>query len=219
MANSERSAAPPVTSPESRVPAGRGPGKRERLVEAARQVLYEQGVEKATLADIAAAADVPVGNVYYYFKTKDALVSAVIDRYQHTFGELSAQLSTAEDPAGRLKALLQALTQRQERLTSYGCPVGSLNAELGKRDDDLRTEGGAILGRLVDWAEVQFRAMRRADARELAVALIAAYEGVVLLAAALRDPSLIGTESSRLGRWIDSLAEPRRQPDRGGETA
>jgi TetR/AcrR family transcriptional regulator, transcriptional repressor for nem operon len=30
-----------------------------------------KGVERTTLADVAQAADVPVGNVYYYFKTKD----------------------------------------------------------------------------------------------------------------------------------------------------
>ena len=51
---------------------------------------------------------------------------------------------------------------------------------------------------LIDWAETQFRAMGRDDARELATAL---------LAAALRDPGLISTETSRLSRWIDSLAE------------
>jgi len=92
------------------------PGKRERLVAAASQVLYEHGVEKSALADIAAAADVPLGNVYYYFRTKDALVSAVIDDYRQTFGELRAQLSRGEEPADRLKALLEALTERQERL-------------------------------------------------------------------------------------------------------
>ena len=54
-------------------------GKRERLVAAARKMFHEQGVEKTTLAEIAAAAEVPVGNVFYYFKTKDAIVSAVID--------------------------------------------------------------------------------------------------------------------------------------------
>jgi len=40
--------------------------------------------------------------------------------------------------------------------------------------------------------------MGRDDARELATALIAAYEGIALLAAALRDPSLISTETNRL---------------------
>jgi TetR/AcrR family transcriptional repressor of nem operon len=187
--------------------ARRDRGKRERLVAAARQVLYEQGVEKSALADIAAAADVPLGNVYYYFKTKDALVSAVIEDYRQTFGEMNARLGDGKDPADRLKALLGVLTTRQERLASYGCPVGSLTSELGKRDDDLRAGAGSILSGVIDWAETQFRTMGREDARELATALIAAYEGIVLLAAALRDPSLIGTEVSRLSRWIDSLAE------------
>jgi TetR/AcrR family transcriptional repressor of nem operon len=195
--------------PRSGGTAGQGTGKRERLVAAARQVLYEHGIEQATLADIAVAADVPLGNVYYYFKTKDALVAAVIDAYRNTFAELTSQLSQEDEPAGRLKALLQALTARRERLASYGCPIGSLSSELDKRDGDLRDEAGTILAGVIDWAEVQFRAMGREDARELAVALIAAYQGIVVLAAALRDPGLIGVETGRLVRWIDSLTPVR----------
>jgi TetR/AcrR family transcriptional regulator, transcriptional repressor for nem operon len=184
---------------------GRGAGKRERLVTAARRVLYERGVEKTTLADIAAVADVPLGNVYYYFKTKDALVSAVIESYQRSYGELSAELDQQEGPVDRLKALVRALMSRRDLLASYGCPIGSLNMELDKREDGLRTEAGTILAGVIDWAELQFRAMGRPDARELAVALIASYEGIALLAATLRDPSLIGAEGDRLTRWIDSL--------------
>jgi TetR/AcrR family transcriptional regulator, transcriptional repressor for nem operon len=181
-------------------------GKRERLVTAARRVLYQHGLEKTTLADIAAEADVPLGNVYYYFKTKDALVSAVIESYQHSYGKLSAELNQYEGPVGRLKALVRALIAWQDQLASYGCPIGSLSCELDKReDDDLRSDAGAILAGLIDWAEVQFRAMGRRDARELAVALIAAYEGIALLAATLREPSLISAEGDRLNRWIDSL--------------
>ena len=195
--------------PRSGGTSGQGTGKRERLVAAARQVLYEHGIEQATLADIAGAADVPLGNVYYYFKTKDALVAAVIEAYRNTFGELTSQLSQEDEPAGRLKALLQALTARRERLASHGCPIGSLSSELDKRDGDLRDEAGTILAGVIDWAEVQFRAMGREDARELAVALIAAYQGIVVLAAALRDPGLIGVETGRLVRWIDSLTPVR----------
>jgi TetR/AcrR family transcriptional repressor of nem operon len=198
-------------SPERQQEAagGRRPGKRERLIAAASQLLHEQGVEKTTLAEIAQSADVPVGNVYYYFKTKDALVSAVIEAYRNTFGELTSQLSQEDAPAGRLKALLQALTARRERLASYGCPIGSLSSELDKREGDLRDEVGSILAGVIDWAEVQFRALGREDARDLAVALIAAYQGIVVLAAALRDPGLIGVETGRLAQWIDSLAQPR----------
>ena len=69
-------------------------GKRERLVAGAREVIHQQGVEKTTIADIARAADVPVGNVYYYFKTKDELVAAAIAG--HAAGRpRSAQLARA----------------------------------------------------------------------------------------------------------------------------
>ena len=62
--------------------AGAQGGKRERLIAAAAETIYAAGVEKTTLADIAAAAGIPLGNVYYYFKTKDALVQAVVEAHQ-----------------------------------------------------------------------------------------------------------------------------------------
>jgi TetR/AcrR family transcriptional repressor of nem operon len=182
------------------------PGKRERLVAAAKKTIHEQGVEKTTLADIAVAADVPVGNVYYYFKTKDALVAAVLDDYGSSYDGLSAKLERQPTPQARLKALVQVLTERSEFLTAYGCPVGSLSSELDKRDDGLRTQAATVLSLLIDWSQEQFQALGRQDARELAVALIAAYEGVTLLASTLRDPALISTEAGRLEHWIDTLA-------------
>jgi AcrR family transcriptional regulator len=57
------------------------PGKRDRLIAGARETIYRQGIEATTIADIAEASDVPLGNVYYYFKSKDELVAAAIDSY------------------------------------------------------------------------------------------------------------------------------------------
>ena len=53
--------------------------KRGRLVTAADKLFHEQGVSTTTLANIAQLADVPLGNVYYYFKSKESIVLAVID--------------------------------------------------------------------------------------------------------------------------------------------
>ncbi len=52
--------------------------KRDRLIEAAKAAFYQQGFAPTTLADIAARAEVPLGNVYYYFRTKDEILAAVI---------------------------------------------------------------------------------------------------------------------------------------------
>jgi len=181
-------------------------GKRERLVAAARQVLYEHGVEKTTLADIAAAAGVPLGNVYYYFKTKDALVTAVIETYGQTYELMSAKLDQQPTPQARLKALIQTWVGNREQLAAHGCPVGSLTSELDKRTDDLHTQAAAVLEHLIGWAQRQFEAMGRPDARELAVTLVATYEGIALLANTLGDPGLVSAEGRRLERWIDDLA-------------
>ncbi|MFC7380634.1 TetR/AcrR family transcriptional regulator [Sphaerisporangium rhizosphaerae] len=181
------------------------PGKRERLATAAARVLHEQGVEKTTLADIARAADVPVGNVYYYFKTKDQLVEAAIDAHGQNLQTIIAALDDLPTPQERLKALVGGWVDQRELAARYGCPTGTLAAELDKREDGLDRQIAKIMQVLLDWAEQQFQAMGRSDSRELAVALIAAYQGISLLTNTFRDPELMATEGCRLERWIDSL--------------
>ncbi len=72
---------------------------------------------------------------------------------------------------------------------------------------------GEILGRAagcsyvipLDWAERQFRAMGRRDAHDLAVELVAAYQGSAVLTSALGQPELMTRQARRLHRWIDLL--------------
>jgi TetR/AcrR family transcriptional repressor of nem operon len=182
------------------------PDKRQWLVEGARLVLHQQGVEKTTLADIAQAADVPVGNVYYYFKTKDELVQAVIDAHAQDIQSMLASFDRHRSPKARLKALVRALTDQRDLAARYGCPHGTLCSELSKRDDDLERATPILMQLLIDWAEQQFRSMGRHDARELAVAMIASYQGISLLTNTFRQPELLVREARRLDRWIDSLA-------------
>ena len=109
-------------------------------------------------------------------------------------------------PQARLKALLRALTDHSELAARYGCPLGSLCSELDKRTDGLDQTAAQMLRLPIDWAEQQFRLMGRRDARDLAVAMIASYEGIALLTNTFRDPELMTREARRLERWIDSLA-------------
>src|ERR1700760_4989091 len=181
-------------------------GKRERLVDGAREVIHRQGVENTTIADIARAANVPVGNVYYYFKTKAELVTAAIHNHARDVHAALQSLERHRTPQARLKALVRELMSQRELVSAHGCPLGSLCSELDKRTDGLRHTGAELLRLPVDWAEQQFRSMGRRDARDLAVALIASYEGIALLTNTLQDPGLMTREGRRLERWIDSLA-------------
>ena len=190
----------PATDVEQR------PGKRERLVAAAAQLLHEQGIERTTLADIAAAADVPAGNVYYYFKTKDEVIAAVIEAHtQQVKTTLAAIDAHHRSPKNRLKAFVREFTAQSEMVAEHGCPLGSLCSELGKRVIPPSFAAAELMRVLVEWAEEQFRALGRRDARDLALDLLAAYEGSALLANTMRDPSVLSRAAQRLNRWIDSL--------------
>jgi TetR/AcrR family transcriptional regulator, transcriptional repressor for nem operon len=202
---SEMTDSPSVVTQKPATAAMAG-GKRERLIAAAREVLHRQGVEATTLAEIAAAADVPVGNVYYYFKTKDELVAAAISSHEDLMSSALAELSKPRTPRARLKAYVRMLTDQRDLVAASGCPQGSLCSELDKRDDALASECARLMAMPIEWAETQFREMGRRDARDLAVALLASYQGIALLTNTFRDPELMVREGKRLERWIDSLA-------------
>jgi TetR/AcrR family transcriptional repressor of nem operon len=180
-------------------------GKRERLIEGARQVIYEQGVERTTLADVAQAADVPAGNVYYYFKTKDELVQAAITDHARAIRETLNALDEHRTPKARLKAFVRMVVGQSEPTARLGCPQGTLCSELDKREDGLSVACAGLMRLPIDWAEQQFQAMGRRDAPDLAIALIASYQGIALLTNTFRDPQLMKREGRRLMRWIDSL--------------
>jgi TetR/AcrR family transcriptional regulator, transcriptional repressor for nem operon len=181
------------------------PTKRERLVAAAVQVFHEQGVEKTTLGDIAGAADVPLGNVYYYFKTKNQLVEAAVDAHCAQLHVLTGQLDALPDPATRLKSLIAGWVEQRDVAARFGCPFGTLATELDKRDDGLDRAAAKVMRALIDWTESQFALLGRPDAHDLAIELVAAYQGMSVLTNTLRDPDLMATQGRRLQAWIDTL--------------
>ena len=186
--------------------AGRRPGKRERLTSAATQLLHQQGIERTTLADIAKAADVPAGNVYYYFKTKDDVIGAVIDAHVRQIKTTLASIEARHrSPKTRLKAFVREFTAQSETVAQFGCPLGSLCSELDKRGPEPGLPAAELMRLPIEWAEEQFRSLGRPDARDLAFDLLAAYEGSALLANTMRDPKVLSGAARRIDRWIDTL--------------
>jgi AcrR family transcriptional regulator len=186
------------------VSAGTRPGKRERLVESARALIHEQGVHRTTLAEVAERADVPLGNVYYYFKSKDELVRAVLEGYQEQVGALIEAFERHRSPQARLKALVRNWGDMRDEVARHGCPMGSLCAELDKLEGGADRDAAAVMARIIDWAEDQFRQLGRRDAHDLAVTLFAGIQGAALLANTFRDPDILTRQGRRLERWIDS---------------
>ncbi|GAA2688833.1 MULTISPECIES: TetR/AcrR family transcriptional regulator [Nonomuraea] len=190
--------------------------KRQRLMEAAARVVHQQGAERTTIADIARAADVPVGNVYYYYKTKDELVAAALGEHARQLGMLTGGLDLLADPRERLKGLVKAWVSQRDVAARYGCPTGTLAVELDKRaEGGLDAEAGRVIRLLLDWTERQFRELGLPDPDGLALTLVGAYQGMSLLANALRDPAVMTRQGDRLIGWLDSLPEGDRTPAAG----
>jgi len=179
--------------------------KRERLVAAAKDLIHRQGFGPTTLADIAEASGVPLGNVYYYFKTKEEIGAAVIDERLADFRAMFRAWEDEPDPRGRLLAFLALLDSVQEVVASHGCPIGSLCQELDKGGSPLAEKADAVIKAQVAWVTEQFHLLGRANAAELARELVVGVHGASLVAHALRDPAVLGEKIRRLREWIAAV--------------
>ena len=107
---------------------------RERLILAARDLFWSQGYEATSLAEIVKKAGVNPGSLYYFFKTKEDLLLAVLDWYlENLYPQLIAPiLGRVSDPIERVFALLDGYRRALIATGySYGCPIGNLALELG----------------------------------------------------------------------------------------
>lgn len=180
--------------------------KRERLLDAAKALIHRRGFGQTTLAHIAEEAEVPLGNVYYYFKTKDDIARAVIEQHVDHFREMVRAIEEREsDPKGRLEAYLQTHADMRDNIAEHGCPVGSLCQELSKERTALAETADAVIKTQLKWVTDQFRGMGKKDARDLGLEFIARLQGLALLVNALKDPDMMARQARRLRQWLAGM--------------
>lgn len=178
--------------------------KRERLTRAATTLALTQGLDATSLGDIASEAGVPTGSVYYYFKTKDDVASAVV-------AEVAAQESAKRDgwddlgdPRARLVAYIRSHLDELPDLRKRGSAAGAVVARLA-----LTTEapvGSDLIEALLAWLADQFAQLgfAPAAARARALHLATGMEGAAALAHALDDDEPVIHEAAHLERWVAS---------------
>lgn len=181
--------------------------KRVRLIEAAKSLIHKQGFNLTTLADIAQEADVPLGNVYYYFKTKEAIGEAVIANRGKFLHESLQTWDKLAEPKARLLALIQAEIDQAESIARSGCAVGGLSQELAKQGGALADAAAKLVSDTLAWVEKQFRAIGcQEGSRELAVQFVALVQGSSLLTNTFKDPQILANLHRSIGKWVDKAA-------------
>ena len=184
---------------------------RSQIVEAADRLFYENGFDATSFADIAKKVRISRGNFYHHFRTKDAILDAVIDqRIARTREMLEAWERESADPATRICCFIKDLRVNREKIFSYGCPVGTLSTELSKLRHPGHGKANLIFALIRDWLRNQFRTMgadlARADA--LAMKVLSWRQGGAAMATAFHDRRYVQTEVERMCAWIaDRRAE------------
>jgi AcrR family transcriptional regulator len=195
----------------------KGQATRDRIVEAAAGLMFRQGVAGTTTEQVQEAAGVSASQIFHYFSDKRALVRAVI-AYQ-TEAVLTAQqpLLARLDSMEALRAWADQYVSIEEQLKyEGGCPLGSLGGELAETDAAARHEVERGFARWEEAIRDGLRAMyargdlrRSADPDALALALLTALQGGLLMTKIQRDPAPLRTVLDVVLAQIENLT-PRR---------
>lgn len=185
----------------------KGQEYRQHIVQAANRLFYQRGYNQTSFSDIAEAAAVPRGNFYYYFKSKDEILEAVVDMRLQSIRDMLAQWdATLSDPRERLHRFVQILANEEQEILRYGCPLGSLNAELSKTQLQQQTHARQMFELFLQWLQSQFEALGQGLAsRDLAWYLLSVTQGACLVSNAFEEQRLLRKQVERLQLWIETL--------------
>jgi TetR/AcrR family transcriptional repressor of nem operon len=201
-----------AASPTPRRLTRKGQQTRQRIVDAAADLIFKQGVAHTTIEDVRAAAGVSSSQLYHYFEDKPELVRAVIEHQADAIlaGQETFDLSTLDG----LRAWRDWVIEHQRELgCSGGCPIGSLGSEIAETDPAARDQVARGFKRWEAAIDSGLREMHahgglppEADPHALALALLSALQGGLLLTQIRRDTEALQAALDAVLELIARLA-------------
>ena len=182
---------------------------RQRIIQAANRLFYRRGFNRTSFTDIVDASGVPRGNIYYYYRTKEEILLAALEHrmriIENMLHEWDSKFTT---PLDRLKRFVRVMAAGDESTALYGCPMGSLNMELGKDQLELQSHASQMFRRFLDYFRHQFEAMGYPPqrARHLSMQLMERAQGVSMMTHILREPQIMQDARAELEHWLETVA-------------
>jgi TetR/AcrR family transcriptional repressor of nem operon len=192
----------------------RGARTRARIVAAAAELMYVQGVGATTLDDVLAASGASKSQLYHHFDGKEALVRAVVDQVGQRVIEREREALGHVSTIRGLRRWRDALVQNNAlRHGAYGCSLGSLASEVSDHDALARKTLSQLFA---EWQALLAGALRRlqdggalpaeVSVDQLATGLMAALQGGYMLAQTERDVTPMATSIDMALAHIESLS-------------
>ncbi|MEO0921007.1 MAG: helix-turn-helix domain-containing protein [Pseudomonadota bacterium] len=181
----------------------KGQARREALTLAAAELFWRRGFDATSIADVAKAAEVPVGNVYYYFKTKADIANAVAQLFvQQTEALIVEVEAEAKSPREAVRLTIQRLKSSQADRVAYGCPIASACHEFLRAAPsaaEVAAQSFSLLSSF--WARKLTEAGHRPYvALARARALLCEWQGGIALAHSLRETQVLSEAMARMER-------------------
>ena len=189
---------------------------RQRIITTAAELFHLNGMSTTRLDDVKDAAGVSSSQLYLYFADKEALIDAVIAH------QIDAMLGVQRAANFKTKAGRRAWRDKivdslRKRDCKGGCPLGSLSYEVAKHDTDARDAIAASFHRWQEILESDLRMLQSSGklsydqtAQALAMAMIAAVQGGLLLSHLQRSTEPMEAALDSMLALIDTLSLPPR---------
>jgi TetR/AcrR family transcriptional repressor of nem operon len=175
---------------------------REQILDAAGRLIHLQGFHKTSVDDILRESGVGKGNLYYYFKSKDELGYAALERtLERIQGEvLERVFAQGVDPWTQLERFLNYPVERARKEGGVGgCPLGNLALEMSDIHEGFRARLSQAFERVQSKIEETLERARSegtlrtgTDIPRLAHFVMAAFEGAFMLGKLHRNAELVG---------------------------
>jgi TetR/AcrR family transcriptional repressor of nem operon len=201
----------------------KGRATRAQIVETAAELMYERGVAATSTQDVLRAARVSNSQLYHYFDDKEDLTRAVVDHQIMRVLGLQETLLAGLDSFVALQEWRDAVVAFAEtRPAGGGCPIGSLAGELADVDERARlalAEGFARWETIIGTGLMAMRDSGElrpdADVEMLALAVLTALQGGLLLTQTRRDPTPLAVGLDGAIAYVRTFAVSSRQPAGG----
>ncbi|MDQ7015746.1 MAG: TetR/AcrR family transcriptional regulator [Gammaproteobacteria bacterium] len=187
---------------------------RERILLTARELFHSNNYADIGIKQICELAKVQKGSFYHFFPSKRDLALSVIDSMAEEWatGFVQEAFDPQLLPMERLEYLIDGAYYWQKATKDIdgrmpGCLFGNLALEVSTRDDVLRARLSAVFEKIQrKFAQTLVEAVQTSAIEPLntdltAQAMLAYFEGIILLAKSRNDPDVI----QQLGGAIKSI--------------